>query len=157
MLQNESMKTSSERLDEFAARIEQTEMFDMEASKFDISEHVFAVMERQGVSKAKLARRLGKSRAYVTKILQGNANFTLESLVKIARALDCRLDVTRVLIPIQQTAPMFDWALAQRATVRNKKAERDYIKLVASPLAVPPISAEGKGKEKDNESVATAA
>ncbi len=156
MLQSESMKTSSERLDEFAARIEQTEIFDMETSKYDISEHVFAVMERQGVSKAKLARRLGKSRAYVTKILQGNANFTLESLVKIARALDCRLDVTRVLIPIHQAAPMFDWALAQKTTVRVKKAERDYIKLVA-PLVVPPISDKCKEKEKDNESIATAA
>src|SRR6266480_419873 len=99
MLQNE-MKTSSERLEELSLRIEQSEMFDIEGAKFDISEHVFSMMELRGVSKATLARSLGKSRSYVTKILQGNANFTLESLVKIARALDCKLDVRRVLVPV---------------------------------------------------------
>lgn len=150
MLHNEQLKTSSERLSEFAARTEQSETFDMEASKFDISEDIFSMMERQDVSKAKLARRLGKSRAYVTKILQGNANFTLESLVKIARALDCRLDVSKVLVPIHQAAPMFDWGLAQhqKTIVRLQKAERDYIKLVA-PLST--------NKEKDNATLATAA
>jgi transcriptional regulator with XRE-family HTH domain len=45
-------------------------------------------------AKAELARRLKTSRAYITKLLQGSANFTLESLVKVARALDCSVSVT---------------------------------------------------------------
>ncbi|PYS47601.1 MAG: hypothetical protein DMF68_15600 [Acidobacteria bacterium] len=49
-------------------------------------------MKQKGASNVELARRLGKSRAYVTKVLQGSTNFTLESLVKIARALDCQID-----------------------------------------------------------------
>jgi transcriptional regulator with XRE-family HTH domain len=148
MLRDHKLKTSSERLEEFAARIEQTETFDMEAAKFDVSEHVFSMMERQGVSKAKLARRMGKSRAYVTRMLQGNANFTLESLVKIARALDCRLDISNVLTPIHQASLPFDWGSSQRPMVRNQKAEHDYIK------SVEPLRAD---KEKDNAPFATAA
>ena len=35
-----------------------------------------------------MARRLGTSPAYVTKVLRGNANFTLATIVKLARALE---------------------------------------------------------------------
>ncbi len=45
------------------------------------------LMDEQGVSRAELARRLGTSRAYVTKLLGGNANFTLETMTKVAMAL----------------------------------------------------------------------
>lgn len=52
-----------------------------------VSEEIFLAMGRGEVSRAELARRLGTSPAYVTKILRGNANFTLDSLARIARAL----------------------------------------------------------------------
>lgn len=150
MLQNK-LKTSSERLEELSLRIERSEMFDMEGAKFDISEHVFSMMERRGVSKAKLAHALGKSRSYVTKILQGNANFTLESLVRIARALDCKLDVSRVLVPVNR-APMLDWGWAQNPKVNRslgvRPPEHGYIRLVESPHPK---------KENDNAGLATAA
>lgn len=51
-------------------------------------------MEEAGVSRAELARRLGSSPAYVTKILRGNVNFTLASLVKLARAVGAELRLT---------------------------------------------------------------
>lgn len=50
-------------------------------------EDVVRGMEQAGISRAELARRLGTSPAYVTKILRGNVNFTLASLVKLARAV----------------------------------------------------------------------
>gem|GEM_PF-2682488 len=142
MLQNNQAITVLERLDGLSERLERSEAFDIEGAKFDISELVFSVMERQGVSKANLARKLGKSRAYVTKTLQGNANFTLESLVKIARALDCRLNMTGVLIPVHRHAPV-SW---ERISTRHKiparrPAECDYIRLV-KPMAT--------GKEMDH-------
>ena len=45
-------------------------------------------MESQGVSKAELARRVGKSRAYVTQSLSGDRNMTLGSLARFADALN---------------------------------------------------------------------
>ena len=65
----------------------------VEWAKIDVAEQISLAMKRRDVNKAKLARLLGKSRAYVTQILQGDANFTIESLVKIARALECELDL----------------------------------------------------------------
>jgi DNA-binding XRE family transcriptional regulator len=49
--------------------------------------------ERQGMTRAELARRLGATPAYVTKILRGSANFTLDTMVRLARALDAELHV----------------------------------------------------------------
>ncbi len=41
-------------------------------------------MKRQAVTKADLARRLGTSPAYITKILGGRQNLSLDSLAKVA-------------------------------------------------------------------------
>src|SRR5881296_213097 len=82
----------AERFASLFDRLERSESSEIDAAKLEISEQIYLAMERQGVSKADLARRLGKSRAYVTKVLQGRTNFTLESIVRITRALNCKLD-----------------------------------------------------------------
>jgi transcriptional regulator with XRE-family HTH domain len=51
-------------------------------------------MREKGVSRSELARSLGVSAAYVTKVLNRRANFTLESLGRLADALDARLTVS---------------------------------------------------------------
>lgn len=45
-------------------------------------------MDSQGVTKADLARRVGKSRAYVTQSLSGGRNMTLSTFAGFADALD---------------------------------------------------------------------
>ena len=60
------------------------------------TEDLARVMERDGVSRAELARRLGSTPAYVTKILRGNVNFTLATMVRLARALGAELQVQLV-------------------------------------------------------------
>lgn len=57
----------------------------------DFTESLARRMEEQGVSRAELARRLGTSQAYVTKVLRGNVNFTLATLVKLARAVGAQV------------------------------------------------------------------
>jgi transcriptional regulator with XRE-family HTH domain len=69
--------------------VKKSEKYDVEVLRDNVSDQILFWMKRVGVSKSELAQRLGKSRAYVTKILQGNTNFTIESLVQIARALGC--------------------------------------------------------------------
>lgn len=57
----------------------------------DFIEDLWRLMEDQGVNKAELARRIGKTPAYVTKVFRGTSNFTIESMVKLAHALDGQL------------------------------------------------------------------
>ncbi|WP_295584640.1 helix-turn-helix transcriptional regulator [uncultured Lamprocystis sp.] len=45
-------------------------------------------MKQQGISKTELAHRLGTSQAYVTKILRGDSNLTIKSMVELAAAVD---------------------------------------------------------------------
>jgi transcriptional regulator with XRE-family HTH domain len=53
-------------------------------------------MEGRKTSRADLAEKMGVSPAYVSKILRGDVNFTLESMVKVASALGGRLSVSIV-------------------------------------------------------------
>lgn len=57
------------------------------------TEDVCALMEEKDISRTELASRLGTSPAYVTKLLRGDTNFTLATLVKVARALGAELEV----------------------------------------------------------------
>jgi len=52
----------------------------------DFTEGLHRMMEVNQVSRSELARRLGVSPAYVTKVLRGNVNFTLDSMVRLVRA-----------------------------------------------------------------------
>lgn len=65
--------------------------YKIESARVDFIEEALATMAAQGISKADLARKLGVSKPYVTKLLGGGANLTLESMVRLAEALDCSL------------------------------------------------------------------
>jgi plasmid maintenance system antidote protein VapI len=54
----------------------------------EFTEDLSRLMAEKEVTRAELARRMGTSRAYITKMLGGNANFTLLTMVKLAMALD---------------------------------------------------------------------
>ena len=64
-----------------------------EGAILDFTEALYDAMQRQGVTRAELARRLGTSQAYITRVLSGNANFTLKTMTKLAHALGMQLDV----------------------------------------------------------------
>lgn len=50
-------------------------------------------MDASDMSKADLAKALESSPAYVSKILRGDVNFTLETMTKLAMAVGGRIDV----------------------------------------------------------------
>lgn len=54
---------------------------------YNVTEDLLVQMEELGVTKLELARRLGKSRSYVTQMLSGARNMTLGSLADICFAL----------------------------------------------------------------------
>ncbi len=53
----------------------------------DFTDDLCRHMNEKEISRAELARRMGTSRAYITKLLGGNANFTLTTMVKLAMAV----------------------------------------------------------------------
>jgi ribosome-binding protein aMBF1 (putative translation factor) len=78
---------------ELFQQAEQHEDYWVAGAIIELTEGVVREMERQSISRTELARRLGATPAYVTKILRGKVNFTLATMVRLARALDAELHV----------------------------------------------------------------
>jgi transcriptional regulator with XRE-family HTH domain len=89
---------------ELFAEAERHEDYWVSGAILAFAEDLARVMEREGVSRAELARRLGATPAYVTKILRGNVNFTLATMVRLARALGGELQV-KLTPGAQEQAP----------------------------------------------------
>ena len=62
-------------------------LLSIEALVAEASEAIAKLMAEQNVSKADLARRLNKSRAWVTQLLSGKANMTIRTLAEVAYTL----------------------------------------------------------------------
>jgi transcriptional regulator with XRE-family HTH domain len=62
-------------------------LLSVEALVAEASEAIAKLMDEQNISKADLARRLNKSRAWVTQLLSGSANMTVRTLAELAYAL----------------------------------------------------------------------
>lgn len=81
-----------------------THEYQVEELAFSFTESVLLRMEDLGdMTRTDLAERMKVSEAYVSKILKGTSNFTFDTLVKLARALDCRV-TPPALLPIERHA-----------------------------------------------------
>ena len=76
-----------------AAQPDGGRVFEQERLIVETTEHIWALMERQGVSKTMLATTLGRSKAYISQLLNGTRNMTLRTLADIAGALGCAAHV----------------------------------------------------------------
>jgi transcriptional regulator with XRE-family HTH domain len=93
---------NSKASEEFAnmfQELEESGELTIEEIKVNIAEQIYLAMQEQDRSEAELARRLGCKPPYVNKILHGDTNFTIESLVKIGMALNLKLELR--LVPKQ--------------------------------------------------------
>jgi len=77
----------------FADKARRSDAYWAEHLKIEFAEELGRLMERRGVTRAQLAERIGSSAAYITKALRGDTNFTIESMVKLVRALGGKLEV----------------------------------------------------------------
>lgn len=73
------------------ARHERDPKYWVEYLKIVFSEDVGRLMDEHGMNQADLAGKLGTSRAYITRLFRGTFNPTIETLVKVALALDARV------------------------------------------------------------------
>lgn len=93
--------------------------FLLERVKLAFAEELCRLMEEQGLSHAQLAERLGTSRAYITRILRTDYNLTAETMVKLAQALDARVELS--LVP--KDSPVGQRPTHARVQVRPRRHE----------------------------------
>lgn len=78
---------------EFAKRASESVEYWSELAMLEFVGELTLRMERLGMKKSDLAARIGTSPAYVTKVIHGDANFTLETMTKLAMAVGARVRV----------------------------------------------------------------
>ncbi|MCK9539219.1 helix-turn-helix domain-containing protein [Dokdonella sp.] len=65
----------------------------VEGAKLDFALELAKLLDRAGMSRSDLAASMGVSLPMVTKILRGDANLTIETMVKATRAAQGRLHI----------------------------------------------------------------
>lgn len=83
-------------MDNLSTRVEKakkTPEYWAEVAKMDFADNLYSKMEENDVSRADLARLLGVSNAYISKVLNGTINFSIESMSKFAYALGYKIDI----------------------------------------------------------------
>jgi transcriptional regulator with XRE-family HTH domain len=75
--------------EELFQRAEERPSYWVELGKLEFTEEMLVRMKERGISKSQLAASLGVKPAMVTRLVSGHNNFTIETMVRVARALDC--------------------------------------------------------------------
>jgi len=91
----------------------------------DAQEEIAIAMSREHVSKAELAKRLGRSRPFVTQILNSGRNLTLRTWADIATALGHRV-IPRMIKDVPAAA---------RSTTAHAVST---VEIVGSSISIPP-------------------
>lgn len=87
-------------------RAKKRDRFWIETAILEFTEEITTRMGTLGLKKTELAARLKVQPAFITKLLSGGNNFTIETMVKTSRALDADLRVH--LQPRGSTSQWFD-------------------------------------------------
>jgi transcriptional regulator with XRE-family HTH domain len=75
-------------------RASNTFEYKLEGLELEVTERILQVMQEQGITRTELARRLGVSKAAVSKLLNDGSNMTLKRLLAVAEALNYELRIT---------------------------------------------------------------
>lgn len=92
------LRENLERYRQFIAEAEASPDYWSAVAAHEFVRELERRMEEQGVSRAELARRLGSSKAYVTKVMSADANFTLTTMTRLAMAVGGEVHV-RIVDP----------------------------------------------------------
>lgn len=79
--------------DELTASREGRCLLEQEMLLLAATELICELLEKKRLSRAELAKRIGKSKAFVSQILSGRRNMTLRTLAEVAWALDARIEL----------------------------------------------------------------
>ncbi len=90
------MKTIEQVHEEIQAALKaarETHEYRAEGASIEFTNAMVTRMREAGVSRSELARMIKTTPAYISKILRGTTNFSVDSMVKIANALNCELQL----------------------------------------------------------------
>lgn len=81
-------------IEELKRDSEEMRLYQQEWLILEVTEHISKVMEKKSIKKKELAERLGRSKGYITQLLDGRANMTLRTVADVMWALDSSLSIS---------------------------------------------------------------
>lgn len=91
---------------------------------FNTTEDILLAMQDAGINQSQLAQKLGKSKSYISQVLDGTRNMTLKTLADISYALnaEARVTILRNGVDVShQLCPKREWTKTVNMTeVREK-------------------------------------
>jgi len=87
------MPQNLKSLKELAETARKTTAYYVQGAILDFTEDIVSRMSAERISKSDLATKIKTTPAFVTKLLSGQNNFTVETMVKVARALKSDLRI----------------------------------------------------------------
>jgi transcriptional regulator with XRE-family HTH domain len=104
--------------------VENPELFRQEELILEITELLARVMEQNGVTKADIARKLKKTKPFVSQCLSGEQNLTLRTVADLFGALGYKMQVGATAIEdsgkaIHRLYPIGGWSFEQSCGITD--------------------------------------
>jgi len=84
-------------------KVKKNDSYWVERAKLHYAISFNRFFEKKGITQAELAKNISTSSAYITKVFRGDTNYTIETMVKLARAVDGELRIT-IIKPEEKNA-----------------------------------------------------
>ena len=115
------MTKISRALRQLASEAKKSDAFWVETAKLSFAMALEARRRGAKLTYKALAERLGSSQAYVSKVVRGDTNLTIESMVKMARATGGQLVLT---IAEESAIAVYQWDAARLSAHQRPRPER---------------------------------
>lgn len=133
------------------ADLKKDDSFWIQKAIVEFSIELTRLMDRRGITKKEFAEKINSSQAYVTKVFRGNANFTIETMVKLARALDGNISLH--ITPKEEKKPNWYRAIDGKLKQPSRVPTFNWGDRIASEVLIDTTAADYHGNI-DNEAIA---
>ncbi|OXI38726.1 helix-turn-helix domain-containing protein [Burkholderia aenigmatica] len=115
-------------------RAKESPAFWTESALLNVARHFLARMKEMGINQASLAEKMGKKTPYISRLLSGRHNVTVETLSTAAHALGMKVDIR--LEPIQEAkkSESMTFAVAVNVTTQARVGRLRLIKTDVAPM-----------------------
>lgn len=83
----------SRKIQEFLNQAKKSDSFWIESAKVNFAIQLEKQRKNRNIAYVEIAKKLDTSPAYISKVFRGDANLTIESMVKLSRAVEANLSV----------------------------------------------------------------
>jgi transcriptional regulator with XRE-family HTH domain len=116
--------SSIERYREWTQKIEKDPLFIAELVKLQFADDLVRLLEARGLKRTELAEKLGTNRGYVTRVLNTEYNLSVETMAKIALALDARISLRMLPREEVERRPR---SSAPSRTARQRERQHEFM------------------------------